>query len=57
VKAPPPDELAAIALALRLRLATAAHEVRERSAWLADARARAVSYERSSGDPKDAESW
>jgi hypothetical protein len=56
MKAPPPDELAAIAAALRLRSAAAKH-VREGSAWLADARARAVSQKPGSRDRKDAESW
>jgi hypothetical protein len=55
--APSPDELAAIAAALRLRSATAAQNGRERSAWLADARSRAVSPKPNDRDRKDAEGW
>jgi hypothetical protein len=57
MKAPPPDELAAIAVALHLRCAGVVQGVQTPSAWLAEARALAVSGSAGVDDLKDARSW
>jgi hypothetical protein len=57
MKGPPPDELAAIAVALHVRGAGVVQGVQTPSAWLAEARALAVSGSAGVDDLKDARSW